>query len=95
MTTAEGATYVLPGLNARRTDRVARVAEWSFMLRELARLGIEPIASCRACGTHTGHACDICAAAGRTHVSYHGHILAGSPLCGACEDDWHCPVCGN
>ena len=91
----DAASYALPGIDVRRTDRVARVAYWSHMLRELSRMGIEPIASCRACGTHTGNACDFCMAAGTTHVSYHGHVLAGSPLCGPCENNWHCPVCGN
>ena len=49
---------------------------------------------CVTCGQPTGNFCDPCVSAGRTFEVPAGQIMAGSPICGPCED-FHCYVCAG
>ena len=49
---------------------------------------------CVTCGQPTGNFCDPCVNAGRTFEVPAGQIMAGSPICGPCED-FHCYVCAG
>ena len=49
--------------------------------------------ACVTCGQPTGNFCDPCVNAGRTFEVPAGQIMAGSPICGSCEETFHCYVC--
>ena len=89
-------TYALPSVEERRECATARVAFWAYMITEHRRMGMVAMlgSPCNACGHSTNNWCDTCEGLGFTFVGYHGQVLHGSPLCNACDNDWHCYVCG-
>ena len=81
-------------IEQRLHDRAARCA-YFFHACEHER----PVAMCTVCGENTGNWCDACETNGHAFaLRTSGQVMAGSPLCTACEADpasRRCRVCSG
>jgi hypothetical protein len=82
-------------INLRRACPLARELFYQGLMNQAHNHPhIVYMGRCVSCGQPTGNFCDPCVNAGRTFEVPAGQIMAGSPICGQCED-FHCYVCAG
>ena len=83
-------------MDARRACPLARQIFYWQMMDEVEQFpALVHMGPCASCGQATGNFCDSCVSAGHSFEVPSGLIMSGSPLCGPCEEDFHCYVCAG